>query len=87
MITHFMEEAELADRVVVLGEGGIIADGTPKTVFSNARLLKSVSLDVPQTTELLLRLNENGLKLDTSVISIEETACAIYNAVKNLEEK
>ncbi|MBE6732677.1 MAG: energy-coupling factor transporter ATPase [Ruminococcaceae bacterium] len=87
LITHFMEEAELADRVIVLGEGGIIADGTPKTVFSNAGLLKSVSLDVPQTTELLLRLNENGLKVPTSVISIEETANVIYNAVANLEEK
>ena len=87
LITHFMEEAELADRVVVLGQGGIIADGTPKDVFSNAGLLKSVSLDVPQTTELLLALNEKGLKVPVDVISIEETANTIYSAVVNLEEK
>lgn len=87
LITHFMEEAELADRVLVLDKGGIIADGTPKEVFSNAGLLKSVSLDVPQTTELLLCLNENGLNVPCDVISIEETANAIYDAVVNLEEK
>jgi len=86
LITHFMEEAELADRVIVMNKGEIIGDSTPKEIFSDVKTLKSVSLDVPQTTELLFKLNESGFSLPTDVISIEETANAIYNAVKNLEE-
>ena len=55
--------------------------------FSDVKTLKAVSLDVPQTTELLFKLNESGFSLPTDVISIEETAEVIYKAVKNLEEK
>lgn len=87
LITHFMEEAELADRVIVMNKGEIIADDSPKVIFSDVKTLKSVSLDVPQTTELLFKLNESGFCLPTDVISIEETANVIYNAVANLEEK
>ena len=53
LITHFMEEAVNADRVIVLDDGKIVADSTPKEIFSNIGLLKKVGLDVPQTTELL----------------------------------
>lgn len=87
LITHFMEEAELADRVIVMNKGEIIADSDPKTIFSDIDMLKSVSLDVPQTTELLYKLNQAGFSLPTDVISIEETANAIFESVKNLEEK
>lgn len=85
LITHFMEEAELADRVIVMNDGEIVADAPPKTVFGNAPLLKSVGLDVPQTTELLCRLRESGVDINTDVISIEETAEAIAKAF-HLEE-
>ncbi|MBQ8793161.1 MAG: energy-coupling factor transporter ATPase, partial [Clostridia bacterium] len=85
LITHFMEEAVDADRVLVMDDGKIAADSTPKDVFSNIKLLKDVGLDVPQTTELLYRLKQGGLSISTDVISIEESAQKIYDAI-HLEE-
>lgn len=85
LITHFMEEAVDADRVVVLDDGKIVADSTPKEIFSNIKLLKDVGLDVPQTTELLYRLKLGGMNISTDVISIEESAKKIYDAI-HLEE-
>ena len=85
LITHFMEEAVDADRVIVMDDGKIVADSTPKDIFSNITLLKEVGLDVPQTTELLYRLKQGGLNITTDVISIEESAQKIYDAI-HLEE-
>lgn len=85
LITHFMEEAENADRVIVMDDGEIIADSKPKDVFSNVKQLKDVGLDVPQTTELLYHLKKGGMDISTEVISIEEAAEKIYNAL-HLEE-
>lgn len=85
LITHFMEEAVEADRVIVMDDGKIVADSTPKNIFSNISLLKNVGLDVPQTTELLYRLNQKGFNISTDVISIEESAQKIYDAI-HLEE-
>ncbi len=85
LITHFMEEAQNADRVIVMDDGKIIADSVPKTVFSDVECLKRVGLDVPQTTELLYSLNKGGMKVATNIISIEEAADEIYNAL-HLEE-
>lgn len=85
LITHFMEEAENADRVIVMDDGLIIADDQPKTVFSDVDRLKSVGLDVPQTTELLYALKSGGMDISTDVISIEEAAEKIYKAL-HLEE-
>ena len=79
LITHYMEEAEKADRVLVMNDGEFIADGTPKEIFKNVKMLKSVGLDVPQTTELLYALNQNGMAVPTDVLSIEETADAIMH--------
>lgn len=79
LITHYMEEAERADRVLVMNDGEFIADGTPKEIFKNVKMLKSVGLDVPQTTELLYALNQNGMAVPTDVLSIEETADAIMH--------
>ncbi len=84
LITHYMEEAQNADRVLVMNDGKFIADGTPKEIFKNVSMLKSVGLDVPQTTELLYTLNQNNMQLPTDVLSIEETADAI---ARYLEEK
>ena len=86
LITHFMEEAQSADRVVLLSAGEIIRDGTPKEIFSDIRTLKAVGLDVPQTTELLYELKENGIDINTDAISVEETA-ALISAALHLEEK
>lgn len=85
LITHFMEEAEKADRVIVMNDGEIIDDGTPKEIFNKVEKLKQVGLDVPQTTELLYQLQKNGFNITTDVISIEETALKI-KAVLNSEE-
>lgn len=84
LITHYMEEAENADRVMVMNDGLIIDDNTPKEIFKKVEILKSVGLDVPQTTELLYALSKNGFDLSTDVLSIEETAKAIAMC---LEEK
>ena len=85
LITHFMEEAVDADRVIVMNDGAIVADSTPKSIFSNIKLLKDVGLDVPQTTELLYALKQGGMNISTDVISIEESAQKIYDAI-HLEE-
>ena len=86
LITHYMEEAENASRVVVMNDGEIISSGTPREIFKNVELLKSVGLDVPQTTELLYELQQNGFDVTTDVISIKETADMIKSAL-HLEEK
>ncbi len=84
LITHYMEEAENADRVMVMNDGVIIDDNTPKEIFKNVSQLKAVGLSVPQTTELLYALSQNGFNVSTDVLSIEETAKAIALC---LEEK
>lgn len=77
LITHYMEEAENADRVMVMNDGVIISDNTPKEIFKNVSQLKSVGLSVPQTTELLYALNQNGFNISTDVLSVKDTAKAI----------
>ena len=67
------EEAVQADRVVVVDDGQILLDGTPREVFSQVKLLKSVELDVPQATRLLYRLEEAGVQgLPKGVLDDEE---------------
>lgn len=87
LITHFMEEAQDADRVIVLDKGKITADSTPKEVFGDISLLKSAGLDVPQTTELLYNLKKRGLDVKTQAISVEEAAKEIINALILEENK
>ncbi len=72
LITHFMNEAVLSDRVVVMDHGEIISDGTPREVFRNVALLRSVGLDVPQATELAFELSKCGLKLPDDILTTEE---------------
>ncbi len=85
LITHFMEEAQNADRVVVMNDGKIVSDGAPKDIFSNVAMLKSVDLDVPQTTDILHLLKLDGADINTNLISVEEAADEIYKAL-HLEE-
>ena len=72
LITHFMNEAAGADRVIVLNNGTVLLDGNPHEVFQNAGLLKSVGLDVPQTTELMFALREKGYKMPLAIITSAE---------------
>ena len=82
LITHFMEEAENADRAVVMNDGKIVLDGEPKVVFGEIELLKSIGLAVPQTSELLYRLKNAGIDLKTGIISTEDCAKEIVSALK-----
>lgn len=86
LITHYMEEAENADRVLVMNDGEIIADDKPKVIFSDVERLKKVGLDVPQTAELLYNLKKNGFAVDTHALSIKEAAEQIISALHS-EEK
>lgn len=73
-ITHYMNEATLADRVIVMSDGGIIMDGTPKSVFSRVEELRAAELDVPQTTELLWGLKSAGYDVAVDIFDADECA-------------
>ncbi len=77
LITHFMEEAVQADRVVVIEDGKIIMNDTPKNVFSQVDKLKEVGLTVPQVTELAHSLRQSGVKLPEGILTIDEMVGAI----------
>ena len=78
LITHHMDEAAQADRLVVMSKGQVVADGTPKEVFSHVEALKSVGLTVPETVELCWALRKDGLDLPLDALSDEECAQALY---------
>lgn len=83
LITHFMEEAQFADRVLVMSGGKIVGDGAPKEIFSKIGLLKSAGLSIPQTTDLLERLKQNGIDVDSGIISVNECAKEIAKQLKH----
>ena len=72
LITHYMDEAAQADRTVVIDDGEIVLDGTPKEVFKNVEKLKSLGLDVPQVTELAYELRKMGIELSDDVLTVDE---------------
>ncbi len=74
LITHFMDEAQLADRVIVMNDGSIAFDSTPKKIFSKCDLLRSYGLDVPQTTQLMTELQDAGVDIDISAVGVTECA-------------
>ena len=74
---------QFADKIFVLHDGEIIAEGDKHQIFSNKELLKKAHLKAPVTTEILYKLKENGLDVDTEKISIEETVEEILKATKN----
>ena len=78
LITHHMDEAALADRLVVMADGHVVADGAPKTVFSRVEELRAVGLTVPETVELCYELRQDGLELPLDALSVEECAQALY---------
>ena len=81
LITHHMSEAACADRVLVMHDGGILLDGSPKEVFAQVETLREVGLDVPQTTDLLYTLNKDGWDLPLDALTPEECAAAIAAAL------
>ena len=82
IITHHMDEAAQADRVVVLHKGDVAADGTPQEVFAQIELLHSIGLAAPETVELCYALNQQGFRLPLDQPEIEECAQALYDAIK-----
>ena len=77
LITHFMDEAVQADRVVIMNDGEIFLEGPPREVFTHVDTLKSIGLDVPQATELTDRLIRRGKALHRDILTAEECACEI----------
>ena len=78
LITHHMDEAAQADRLVVMSKGKVIADGVPREVFKQVEALKEVGLTVPETTELLWELRKAGVDVSLDALSDEECAQELY---------
>ena len=76
-ITHYMQEAILADRIVVMDKGQVILQGTPKEVFKEVKKIKDIGLDVPDTTYLVYLLNQQGFNLPIDLLTVEEVTEAI----------
>ena len=82
LITHYMDEAVKADRVIVMDDGRTVMDGTPKEVFLRVEELKKLGLDVPQVTELVWELKKSGLDIDSDVINEEECVNALMKLLE-----
>ena len=76
-ITHYMEEAVNADRIIVMDHGKVVLEGTPRQVFTEVELLKHYGLDVPQMTELAYRLRKDGLNVPADILTTEEMVNAL----------
>jgi energy-coupling factor transport system ATP-binding protein len=87
LITHYMEEAAQADRVVVIDKGKILLDDVPKKIFSQVDLLKSVGLDVPQATELMYDLRKCGVDAPSDIIDVDECAEYLFRLLSDKEQK
>ncbi len=81
LITHHMDEAEEADRVVVMDDGKVAMDGTPREVFTQVDALRSMGLTVPDTVDLLDRLRRDGVDVPLDALTVEECADAVFAAL------
>ena len=81
LITHHMNEAAMADRILVMNQGTIILDGTPQEVFGNPEAMWAAGLDVPQTTELAYKLSRAGLSVPLDLFDPDDCAKAVAEAV------
>ena len=82
LITHYMDEVIHADKVIVMDDGKVVMQGTPREVFSNVEKLKKHRLDVPQVTELAWELKKEGMPLPDGILTIEEFTEAIKGVMK-----
>lgn len=82
LITHYMEEAAQAQRVVVIDGGEVIMDNVPKKIFSNVETMKNLGLDVPQVTELCWELKKAGYDISTEIIHEDECVKKLYEMLK-----
>ncbi len=81
LITHYMDEAALADRIIVMDDGKVLTEGTPREVFEQVELLREHRLDVPQPVELAHRLRQAGIELPQGILTAEECAEAIAKLI------
>ena len=86
LITHYMDEAALADRVVVMEKGKVVIDDVPKKVFSEVEKIKKIGLDVPQVTELLYKLRGMGIDMPEDIITVEECKEVLLEKLKGLKK-
>ena len=77
LITHYMDEAAQADRVVVMDKGKVIIEGIPRDVFSEVETMKKIGLDVPQVTEICYELQKAGINIDTKILNVNEMVSAL----------
>lgn len=84
-ITHYMEEAAMAGRVVVMSAGHVVMDGPPREVFARADELHALHLDVPQPAELCQLLSRQGLPVPPGIIGVDECAAALYRMLTGKE--
>lgn len=82
LITHYMEEVIHADRVIVMDQGNVVLQGTPREIFSQVDTLKKYRLDVPQVTELAYELRKEGLDLPLGILSIDELVQSLEQLAK-----
>ena len=76
-ITHYMDEAVEADRILVMEKGQIVMEGTPREIFSQVEKVKKLGLDVPQVTELAYELNKEGFNVPVNILTVEELVDAL----------
>ena len=85
MITHYMEEAAMADRIIVLDDGNLLLDGTPSEVFEHEQELKNCGLNVPQCTELIHRLRADGIELPGECVSLEQCVSLVSSIIAKVD--
>ena len=76
-ITHYMDEAVQGDRVVIVDDGKLIKEGTPREIFKDVKGMKKLGLDVPQVTELAYELQKEGVDIDTDILNVDEMVNAL----------
>lgn len=77
LITHYMDEAAQADRIIVMDKGEKVMEGVPREIFSQVKKIKSIGLDVPQVTELAYELQKEGVDISTEILNIDEMVNAL----------
>lgn len=87
IITHYMDEAAKADRIIVIDHGTVVMEGTPREVFSHVTELKKIGLDVPQVTELCYQLRQQGIPIPQDIITEEECIAALEQLLDHHKER
>ena len=77
LITHYMDEAAEADRIILMDEGRIITEGKPRDVLTKVETMKNIGLDVPQVTELAYELEQSGIKIQKEILNVDEMVSAL----------